>query len=94
MMPLERSMTNIDDSFVKEGEFNGHPVKIGVRNEGRRITIYPFTANAGNRLTALDKDNDGRFDDIHLKGLDKGSVLEQYVTFPMLDSIYKEVLNQ
>ncbi len=83
---------NIPDTYIlKEGEFNGHPVKIGIRNEGRRITIYPFTSGSESKLTALDKDNDGRFDDMHLRELDKGSVLEQYATLPMLDSIYNYV---
>ena len=86
--------TNPITHFVKEGEFRGHPVKIGVKNEGRRITIYPSDFNSESKLTALDKDNDGRFDEVYLRNLEKGHILEQYAPLDSLNIIYDKVLFQ
>lgn len=80
--------------FTKEGEFKGYPVRVGVKNEGRRITIYSNSFDSKSKLTALDTDNDGRFDEVYLRNLEKGHPLEQYEPLDSLNKIYDEVLFQ
>jgi len=83
---------NNDNHFVEEGKFRGYPTKAGIGTSGRRVTIYPDSLNSEHKLSAVDTDNNGRFDEIYLRNLKKGHTLEQYVHPDSLEMAYNEIV--
>jgi hypothetical protein len=77
--------------FVKTGTFRGYPAKIRVNGMGRIVTISRSASEPNIYVTALDRGNDGRFDELRLNHVPKGDPLEGFANFQTLEDAYKEV---
>lgn len=82
-----------DDSgyFSKNRIISGYNVQIGVSPAGRNICIEdPDVANG--YILGKDLDNDGRIDQLFLRGLPKGHHLENYANLDSLEATYNSIL--
>lgn len=89
---------NYPDKKPIETEINGYKIKISYSGEGTRMVIMgtkpPILAPAIPSISALDQNNDGRFDEISLCEIPKGHALEQKVNLAELERIYQEALRK
>ena len=88
--------TDTSDDFAKKGNFKEYEVYIWENSGERHISMQDKNQDVdfGPYLYAIDKDNDGRFDEIKLKRIPKGDSLEKYANLNSLEEIYKQISEQ
>lgn len=78
-------------------QVEGYNVSVEINKIGRKIMIEPRKQPGiliGPGMYAIDFDNDGRFDEIYLRDLPKGHVLEQKANLAELEKMYQKALEQ
>lgn len=82
--------TQDTQNIAVDKNIGGYTVRADSVGRLRRISI-----NEGNNyLTAIDSDNDGRFDEINLVDLPKGHPLEQFANLNELERVYAEATRE
>lgn len=82
---LEQQRKENGDLVVNK-QVDGYNVRADSVGRLRRISI----SEGNNYLTAMDGDNDGRFDEIILENVPKGHPLELLANLPELERVYSE----
>lgn len=80
--------------FGKEGKVNDYDAVAFIDGEGRHLTIMGGDLPDSGYITALDRDNDGRFDEIKLRYMRKGHPLETYASLERLEQAYNSIVNE
>jgi len=79
---------------IKDGKVDNYEARIGIDGAGRHIVIYGDKRFSEGRLSAVDSDNDGRFDNISLIDLPKGHPLEDYTSVTKLEEAYDNFIEE
>ncbi len=94
LLSFAQGCRDVSKDFTYDYKVGDYPARI-VNQETRRILIFP-DAESGSKLRhqlsaylcAEDKDKDGRFDNIELYNIAKGSALESFANLEKLESLY------
>jgi len=79
--------------FTKRGIIdNQYNATISINGNGRCINIHDKDSNG--YMIAQDLENDGRFDNLDLVRIPKGSSIENYASFEKLEDEYQKIKNQ
>jgi hypothetical protein len=77
--------------FGKFGKVDGYNAVAFVDGPSRRVTIYAGNDIEDGYITALDRENDGRFDEIQMYKIPKGHPLEKRASLEGMEQAYAEV---
>ncbi len=70
--------------------YEGYPVEISKRSDGKYLLIYDKGKNMG-EIKAIDRENDGRYDEIYLNNITKGSDIESLANLKTIQTIDQQV---
>ena len=86
--------TNRDFSqdFTKHTDYKGYDAIIYISAGKRKLILSERNdPRLGHYLSGEDRNNDERFDSVHLNDLPKGHPLEQYASLDSLEKVYNEI---